>query len=219
MLNTANFIIDLNGMGTNFTQMKNAIEVAVKAALANTTEVVTQMLIQAKTDNLHVKTDGIEVVVVKGKIMFLTKNVKLTAMLLDFEGMDYSLESFSLHKQTELLNAVLELGYLLEDGKLTIDTDFHSDGLELASVVLNSLNNNNKQFNILFNGCKINIKENEVLIDNKIIFQNGVLYFNEYYCKVLIDLFSKTTRFNHKHKYDVLNGCKSNFSNNDCKNE
>lgn len=218
MLNTANFIIDLNGMGTNFTQMKNAIEVAVKAALANTTEVVTQMLIQAKTDNLHVKTDGVEVVVVKGKIMFLTKNVKLTAMLLDFEGMDYSLESFSLHKQTELLNAVLELGYLLEDGKLTIDTDFHSDGLELASVVLNSLNNN-KQFNILFNGCKINIKENEVLIDNKIIFQNGVLYFNEYYCKVLIDLFSKTTRFNHKHKYDVLNGCKPNFSNNDYKDE
>lgn len=176
------------------------------------------MLIQAKTDNLHVKTAGIEVVVVKGKIMFLTKNVKLAATLLDFGGMDYSLE-FSLHKQTELLNAVLELGYLLENGKLNIDTEFKSDGLELASVVLNSLNNNNKQFNILFNGCKINIKENEVLIDNKIIFQNGVLYFNEYYCKVLIDLFSKTTTTNHNHKYDVLNGGKPNFSNNDCKNE
>lgn len=192
MLNTANFIIDLNGMESNLTQMKNAIEVALKAALSNTVEVVDQLMMQSEKDHLHVKTDGVEIISAKDKILVLSKNIKLAATMEDICDMDYDLSHFSLHKQTELLNALIEVGYILESGKLNIDTDFKSDGMLLSALVLDKLNTNDMSLNAIFNGYKINIKQNEVLIDNKLIYQNGVLYYNAYYCKALIDLFSKT---------------------------
>ena len=192
MLNTTNFIIDLNGMESNFTQMKNAIEVALKAALSNTVEVVDQLMMQSEKDHLHVKTDGVEIISAKDKILVLSKNIKLAATMEDICDMDYDLSHFSLHKQTELLNALIEVGYILESGKLNIDTDFKSDGMLLSALVLDKLNTNDMSLNAIFNGYKINIKQNEVLIDNKLIYQNGVLYYNAYYCKALIDLFSKT---------------------------
>ena len=192
MLNTTNFIIDLNGMESNFTQMKNAIQVALKAALSNTVEVVDQLMMQSEKDHLHVKTDGVEIISAKDKILVLAKNIKLAATMEDICDMDYDLSHFSLHKQTELLNALIEVGYILESGKLNIDTDFKSDGMLLSALVLNKLNTNDMSLNAIFNGYKISIKQNEVLIDNKLIYQNGVLYYNAYYCKALIDLFSKT---------------------------
>ena len=201
MMNVSDCIINLGDMESTYIQMKNAIEVALKAALANATEVIGQVMSQTK-DQLHVKTEQIEIVVSKDKAMFLTKDIKLAATLEDFEDMDYDLSHFSLHKQTEMLNAILNIGHLLEDGKLTVDTDFKSDGLALSSLVLNSLNTNDKQANVLFNGCKVSMKPNEVLVNGKMIYQNGVLYYDKYYCGVLMDLLGKTTT---NHKYDVLN--------------
>ena len=206
MMNVSDCIINLGDMESTYTQMKNAIEVALKAALANATEVIGQVMSQTK-DQLHVKTEQIEIVVSKDKAMFLTKDIKLAATLEDFEDMDYDLSNFSLHKQTEMLNAILNIGRLLEDGKLTVDTDFRSDGLALSSLVLNSLNTKlDKQANVLFNGCKVSMKPNEVLVNAKMIYQNGVLYYDKYYCGVLMDLLGKTTT---NHNYDVLYGGKS----------
>lgn len=190
MLNAANLIIDFESMKSDFTQMRHAIEVVVNASLANTANIINQIMVQTNEECLHLKTDDVEVVAAKDKIMILTKNIKLVSNLENFEGMDYTL-NFSLHKQAELLNAVLKLGCMLESGKLNVDTDFHSDGLALASLVLNNLNNNAKQYNVLFNGCKICVKSNEAVVNNKVVYQNGVLYFDKYYCGVLADLFSK----------------------------
>lgn len=208
MMNASNYVIDLANMESTFVQMRNSIEVAVKAALANTTEVVSQIMDQTGKNQMHVKTDGVEIVATKNKILVLSKDIKLAATMEDICDMDYNLSSFSLHKQTDLLNSILKLGYMFESGKLIIDSDFTSDGMILASLVLNDLNINKVTKLVMFDGCKICLKPNEVLIDEKLVYQNGVLYFNAYYCKVLIDLFSKMTN----HKYDVLNGGKP-FSN------
>lgn len=202
MLNTSSCIVNLDGMEANFMQM-SALEVATKTSLANATEVIFQLMTQTGKDQLRVKTERIEVIAFKDKVMFITKDIKLVSTLEDFADMNYDLR-FSLHKQSTLLDAILELGYMLETGKLVVDSEVKSDGrISIPLLVLNKLNAYDKKLNVIFSGCKISVKENEneVLINNKLIYQNGVLYFDEYYCKVLLDLFSKIMT---NHKYDVL---------------
>lgn len=189
MMNLNNIIIDGEDLAITFNQLRNATSVAVKSALANMSNIAAQTMMATGKEQLHVKTDKIEIVVSGDYCLILTNKVKFAASLEDLGDMDYEL-NFSLFKQTNLLDAVVELGYMMENGKLFIDDEFTSKGIDLATEVL-KLTHIKKERKLLYKSFVIKVDTDKITINNDVVYQDGIMYYSEFYAKVLIDLLNK----------------------------
>ena len=112
MLNLKNFAIDMNEIEIKVNQMKNATSVVLKAALSSCAIIADQVLLQSKeSKKLHVKSDGLELIVGDGRnMMVIIKEATFVAGIDTIANMDYELVNISYHQMTELLNSLIKLG-------------------------------------------------------------------------------------------------------------
>ena len=98
MLNLRDFAIDMEDVTINFGQMKNATEVAVKAALSSAIIIADQVLMQSSVKQLHVASEGIELIVNEENAMVITKEFTVISDVDTLTSMEYDLSIYNLHQ-------------------------------------------------------------------------------------------------------------------------
>lgn len=214
MLNLRDFAIDMEDVTINFGQMKNATEVAVKAALSSAIIIADQVLMQSSVKQLHVASEGIELIVNEENAMVITKEFTVISDVDTLTSMEYDLSIYNLHQLTELLNSLVRIGQKFQKGAVEVDTEFTSKGMDLYNAFL--------LFDSVSLKKHVNYKSHDIVIDNdsitmdgKVLLQGKIFYYYEWATRVLIDLMGVIS-VKEENKYDVLYGGKP-FSNEDIK--
>lgn len=218
MLNLRNIAIDMEDIEINFKQMKNATEVAVKAALSSAIIVADQVLMQSNAKQLHVASEGIELIVNENNAMVITKEFTVISDIDTLASMEYELSVYSLHQLTELLNSLVRIGQKFQKGTIEVDTDFVSKGMDLYSAFLSMFDNFPMKKHVSYKSHDIVIDNDSITMDGKFLLKGKIFYYYEWATQILIDLLHSQPAKNDK--YGVLFGkAFSNGSIKECCNE
>ena len=201
--NLKNFAIDMTEISMNFTQMRNATMVAVKAALSSAVIIADQVMVQSKANKMHVKTDNVEIIVGDGNAMVISKDHTIVSDIDTIASMEFELVNFSFSQLTELLDALTKLGKKFQKGGVEFDTEFVSKGLDLSNEFLN-LFKNSLEKHVSYQGHNISIDGGVITMDGAVLLKDGVYYYYEWATKILIDLMGVIS-VKEENKYDVLN--------------
>ena len=136
MLNLRDFAIDMEYVEINFKQMKNAITVAVKAALSSAVIIAEQVLDQNKSKQIHVKSDSIDITVGHETAMITTKDHTFVSGIDTIKSMEFELVNFSFSQLTELLDSLVKLGKKLQKGNVEFETEDFSRIMFLSNTLL-----------------------------------------------------------------------------------
>lgn len=204
MMNLKDFAINMDEVSINFRQIKNASEVATKAALSSTMLIAEQV-----GKKLHIKSDGVEIVVEDSMAMVISKDITMVADIETFIKMDYDIVDCPLHVVTDLLQSLVNLGVKFQKGSTEVDTEFTSRGLTLSSAFLKIFHKVSLRKNVSYQGHNISIDGGVINMDGAILLKDGIYYYHEWATRVLIDLMGMIAKEN---TYDVLYGGKP-FSN------
>lgn len=208
MMNLKDFAISMDEVSINFRQIKNASEVATKAALSSTMLIAEQV-----GKKLHIKSDGVEIVVEDSMAMVISKDITMVADIETFIKMDYDIVDCPLHVVTDLLQSLVNLGVKFQKGSAEVDTEFTSKGLTLSSAFLKIFHKVSLRKNISYQGHNISIDGGVINMDGAILLKDGIYYYHEWATRVLIDLMGMIAKEN---TYAVLYGGEQ-FSNEDIK--
>lgn len=208
MMNLKDFAINMDEVSINFRQIKNASEVATKAALSSTMLIAEQV-----GKKLHIKSDGVEIVVEDSMAMVISKDITMVADIETFIKMDYDIVDCPLHVVTDLLQSLVNLGVKFQKGSAEVDTEFTSKGLTLSSAFLKIFHKVSLRKNVSYQGHNISIDGGVINMDGAILLKDGIYYYHEWATRVLIDLMGMIAKEN---TYDVLYGGEQ-FSNEDIK--
>ena len=198
MMNLKDFAINMDEVSINFRQIKNASEVATKAALSSTMLIAEQV-----GKKLHIKSDGVEIVVEDSMAMVISKDITMVADIETFIKMDYDIVDCPLHVVTDLLQSLVNLGIKFQKGSAEVDTEFTSKGLTLSSAFLKIFHKVSLRKNVSYQGHTISIDCGVINIDGAILLKDGIYYYYEWATRVLIDLMGMIAKEN---TYDVLYG-------------
>ena len=215
MLNLRDFAIDMEDVTINFGQMKNATEVAVKAALSSAIIIADQVLMQSSVKQLHVASEGIELIVNEENAMVITKEFTVISDIDTLTSMEYDLSIYNLHQLTELLNSLVRIGQKFQKGAVEVDTEFTSKGMDLYNAFLSLFDNVSLKKHVNYKSHDIVIDNDSITMDGKVLLQGKIFYYYEWATRVLIDLMGVIS-VKEENKYDVLYGGKS-FSNDEIK--
>lgn len=203
MMNLKDFTIDLSEISINCEQMKNATEVAVKAAISSAMIIADQVVLDGYK-KIHLAADNVEIIVNEDIVMIVTKENTIVADIDHLASMEYNLVNFNLSQLTELLNALVKLGERFKKGNVEFEYDFVSKGLELADSFLEKFSKTNMNKHIIYQNHTLKISSNEITMDGKTLLHDGVYYYYEWATRILLELvFREETKQN---KYDVLFG-------------
>lgn len=205
-MNLKDFAINMDEVSINFRQIKNASEVATKAALSSTMLIAEQV-----GKKLHIKSDGVEIVVEDSMAMVISKDITMVADIETFIKMDYDIVDCPLHVVTDLLQSLVNLGVKFQKGSAEVDTEFTSKGLTLSSAFLKIFHKVSLRKNVSYQGHNISIDGGVINMDGAILLKDGIYYYYEWATRVLIDLMGMIS-VKEENKYDVLFGGKP-FSN------
>lgn len=208
MMNLKDFAINMDEVSINFRQIKNASEVATKAALSSTMLIAEQV-----GKKLHIKSDGVEIVVEDSMAMVISKDITMVADIETFIKMEYDIVDCPLHVVTDLLQSLVNLGVKFQKGSAEVDTEFVSKGLTLSSAFLKIFHKVSLRKNVSYQGHNISIDGGVINMDGAILLKDGIYYYHEWATRVLIDLMGMIAKEN---TYDVLYGGEP-FSNEDIK--
>ena len=211
MLNLRDFAIDMEDVTINFGQMKNATEVAVKAALSSAIIIADQVLMQSSVKQLHVASEGIELIVNEENVMVITKEFTVISDVDTLTSMEYDLSIYNLHQLTELLNSLVRIGQKFQKGTVEVDTEFTSKGMDLYNAFLSLFDSVSLKKHVNYKSHDIVIDNDSITMDGKVLLQGKIFYYYEWATRVLIDLMGVIS-VKEENKYDVLYGGKS-FSN------
>lgn len=215
MLNLRDFAIDMEDVTINFGQMKNATEVAVKAALSSAIIIADQVLMQSSVKQLHVASEGIELIVNEENAMVITKEFTVISDVDTLTSMEYDLSIYNLHQLTELLNSLVRIGQKFQKGAVEVDTEFTSKGMDLYNAFLSLFDSVSLKKHVNYKSHDIVIDNDSITMDGKVLLQGKIFYYYEWATRVLIDLMGVIS-VKEENKYDVLYGGKS-FSNDEIK--
>ena len=215
MLNLRDFAIDMEDVTINFGQMKNATEVAVKAALSSAIIIADQVLMQSSVKQLHVASEGIELIVNEENAMVITKEFTVISDVDTLTSMEYDLSIYNLHQLTELLNSLVHIGQKFQKGAVEVDTEFTSKGMDLYNAFLSLFDSVSLKKHVNYKSHDIVIDNDSITMDGKVLLQGKIFYYYEWATRVLIDLMGVIS-VKEENKYDVLYGGKS-FSNDEIK--
>ena len=211
MLNLRDFAIDMEDVTINFGQMKNATEVAVKAALSSAIIIADQVLMQSSVKQLHVASEGIELIVNEENVMVITKEFTVISDVDTLTSMEYDLSIYNLHQLTELLNSLVRIGQKFQKGAVEVDTEFTSKGMDLYNAFLSLFDSVSLKKHVNYKSHDIVIDNDSITMDGKVLLQGKIFYYYEWATRVLIDLMGMIAKEN-----NVLYGGKS-FSNDEIK--
>ena len=211
MLNLKDFAIDMEDVTINFGQMKNATEVAVKAALSSAIIIADQVLMQSSVKQLHVASEGIELIVNEENVMVITKEFTVISDVDTLTSMEYDLSIYNLHQLTELLNSLVRIGQKFQKGAVEVDTEFTSKGMDLYNAFLSLFDSVSLKKHVNYKSHDIVIDNDSITMDGKVLLQGKIFYYYEWATRVLIDLMVMIAKEN-----NVLYGGKS-FSNDEIK--
>lgn len=203
MMNLKDFAIDLSEISINYEQMRNATEVAVKAAISSAMIIADQVVLDGYK-KIHLAADNVEIIVNEDIVMIVTKENTIVADIDHLASMEYNLVNFNLSQLTELLNALVKLGERFKKGNVEFEYDFVSKGLELADSFLEKFSKTNMNKHIIYQNHTLKISYNEITMDGKTLLHDGVYYYYEWATRILLELvFREEAKQN---KYDVLFG-------------
>lgn len=211
MMNLKDFAIDMSDISINFNQLKNATMVAVKAALSSAVIVADQVLLQSNAKQLHIDSDGIELIVNENNAMVITKEFTIISDVDTLANMEYDLEFYNMHQLTELLNSLVRIGQKFQKGAVEVDTEFTSKGMDLYNAFLSLFDSVSLKKHVNYKSHDIVIDNDSITMDGKVLLQGKIFYYYEWATRVLIDLMGVIS-VKEENKYDVLYGGKS-FSN------
>lgn len=215
MMNLKEFAIDMSDISINFNQLKNATMVAVKAALSSAVIVADQVLLQSNAKQLHIDSDGIELIVNENNAMVITKEFTIISDVDTLASMEYDLEFYNMHQLTELLNSLVRIGQKFQKGTVEVDTEFTSKGMDLYNAFLSLFDSVSLKKHVNYKSHDIVIDNDSITMDGKVLLQGKIFYYYEWATRVLIDLMGVIS-VKEENKYDVLYGGKS-FSNDEIK--
>ena len=174
MLNLRDFAIDMEDVTINFGQMKNATEVAVKAALSSAIIIADQVLMQSSVKQLHVASEGIELIVNEENAMVITKEFTVISDVDTLTSMEYDLSIYNLHQLTELLNSLVRIGQKFQKGAVEVDTEFTSKGMDLYNAFLSLFDNVSLKKHVNYKSHDIVIDNDSITMDGKVLLQGKI---------------------------------------------
>lgn len=211
MMNLKDFAINMDEVAINFNQLKNAAMVAVKAALSSAVIIADQVLLQSNAKQLHIDSDGIELIVNENNAMVITKEFTIISDVDTLASMEYDLEFYNMHQLTELLNSLVRIGQKFQKGSVEVDTEFTSKGMDLYNAFLSLFDSVSLKKHVNYKSHDIVIDNDSITMDGKVLLQGKIFYYYEWATRVLIDLMGVIS-VKEENKYDVLFGGKP-FSN------
>ena len=205
MMNLKEFAIDMSDISINFNQLKNATMVAVKAALSSAVIVADQVLLHSNAKQLHIDSDGIELIVNENNAMVITKEFTIISDVDTLASMEYDLEFYNMHQLTELLNSLVRIGQKFQKGTVEVDTEFTSKGMDLYNAFLSLFDSVSLKKHVNYKSHDIVIDNDSITMDGKVLLQGKIFYYYEWATRVLIDLMGVIS-VKEENKYDVLYG-------------
>lgn len=211
MNNLKNFAIDMSEISLNFNLMRNATEMAVKAALSSALIIADQVMMQSKATKLYLKAEDLEIIVEDGNAMLVTKDFTIVSDTITLISTEYKFVDFPLHFLTALLDSLTKIGLKFQKGNAEFNTEFTSEGIKLATAFLRLFGKNTVKKHVNYQSHDILIDNGFISMDGKTLLQDNVFYYYKGATEVLIDLLHvqavRDDVVNAPNKYSVLGIC------------